>query len=489
MVPSTRGTTGQAFKPLSLRSFLRQTPFRLTMLFIVVYALVAGMIFGYFYFANAAETRALTDMRVKMRIAHFADLYGAQGEAALRANIDRDASPDWFVVEVVHDGKGHILAQNRRARDLRTHEGFPVPADMTATQTFQKKVRPSGSQPFYLRGQAVPLGPDLYLYVAMDTSWADRGWHLGVRAIWGGAALLIILGLMAGLLINREVSRSVYDLMKVLDAVREGDLKARVALRYSGDEFDALAERINDTLDRMEVTIGNLKYAGDAIAHDLRTPLSRLRARLEVALYEVKDSATQAPDVLERALADTDQLLRTFQTVFAMSRLEAQGQAPDQQVFDAHGLACDMAELFEPLAQDKGLAFDTEFASDLKVSGNRDFLAQALANLLDNAIKYTQAGGITFRLRRTSEGSVEFSVTDTGQGVPEADRIRIIQRFVRLENSRSLPGAGLGLSLVQAVAHAHGGRLAIDEGPGIYKKGIYVNGGPGLRTALVLPSV
>lgn len=479
---------------MSWRSFLRQTPFRLTLLFIVVYAFVAGMIFGYFYFANAAETRALTDMRVRMRVEHFRDIYEVQGPEALRRIIAHDDSPDWFMVEQVHNDQGQVTAQNRRATDLVSQGGLADAVLMSAvgmqdSEPVQQRIDPSGSKSFYLRGQVVRLGPDTRLYVAMDTSWADRGWHMGVKAIWGGAGLLIVLGLMAGLLINREVSRSVHDLMKVLDAVKEGDLKARVVLRESGDEFDALAERINDTLDRMEGTIGNLKYAGDAIAHDLRTPLSRLRTRLEVALYEVETDAAQAPDVLERALADTDQLLRTFQTVFAMSRLEAQGKAPDPQLFDAQALACDMAELFEPLAQDKGLAFDTEFASNLKVYGNRDFLAQALSNLLDNAIKYTENGGITFRLRKTSGGDVEFSVTDTGQGVPEADRLRIIGRFVRLESSRSLPGAGLGLSLVEAVARAHGGRLAIDEGPGIYKKGIYVNRGPGLRTALVLPPV
>jgi len=447
------------------RSFLRQTPFRLTGLFIVVYALVAGMIFGYFYFANAAETRALTDMRVGMRTDHFTRLYRTQGTEALVQAIARDDSPDGFMVERLHDDQGRLRAQNRRAADMQ------------------------GRAAVALRGQQVRLGTDLWLYVAMDTSWADRGWHMGVKAIWGGAALLIVLGLMAGLLINREVSRAVNGLLKVLDAVRDGDMKARVALRHSGDEFDALAERINDTLDRMEANIGNLKYAGDAIAHDLRTPLSRLRTRLEVALYESRTDKALVDEVLERALTDTDQVLRTFQTVFAISRLEAQGQAPEPQIFDAQALACDMAELFELLAQDKGLEFGTEFASGIRVCGNRDFLAQALANLLDNAIKYTEAGGVTFRLRHTSAGEVEFSVTDTGQGVPEADRGRISQRFVRLENSRSLPGAGLGLSLVAAVARAHGGRLAIDEGPGIYKKDIYTHRGPGLRTALVLPPV
>ncbi len=142
-----------------------------------------------------------------------------------------------------------------------------------------------------------------------------------------------------------------------------------------------------------------------------------------------------------------------------------------------------MDELFEAVAADKGLEFSAEIEPEVKVFGNRDFLAQALANLLDNAIKYTpEGGGVTFRLRRTSQREVEFSITDTGPGVPEKDRGRISERFVRLENSRTLPGVGLGLSMVDAVAVAHKGRLVIDEGPGEFD-----NQGPGLRTALVLP--
>ena len=152
-------------------------------------------------------------------------------------------------------------------------------------------------------------------------------------------------------------------------------------------------------------------------------------------------------------------------------------------VFDPADLAADLAELYEPTCEDKGLEFDAELTKDLQVRGNREFLAQALANLLDNAVKYTPAGGaIMFRVRRRSSGEVEYSITDTGPGVPDEDRARVVERFVRLENSRSEPGSGLGLSLVAAVAEAHGGRLELSEGPG--KVGEI---GPGLRVALILP--
>ena len=176
-------------------------------------------------------------------------------------------------------------------------------------------------------------------------------------------------------------------------------------------------------------------------------------------------------------------MLKTFGAVLAIARLQAAGTAPDPVLFDPADLAADICELYEPLCEDDGLDFKAELARGMSIRANREFMAQALANLMDNAIKYTPKGGaIMLRVRRRSSGEVEFSVTDTGPGVPEEDRARVVQRFVRLENSRNLPGAGLGLSLVAAVAEAHGGRVELSEGPG--KVGEI---GPGLRVAVILP--
>jgi signal transduction histidine kinase len=255
-------------------------------------------------------------------------------------------------------------------------------------------------------------------------------------------------------------------------------------VRGAGDELDELAGGLNDMLERLERSIAGLRHAGDAIAHDLRSPLTRLRARMEAALIEAEGGRGDAVVALRQALEDADGVLRTFGAVLAIARLEAAAAAPDQTPFDPAELAADVAELYEPLCEDKGLDFQAELAGGLTIRGNREFIAQALANLLDNAVKYTPAGGaVMLRVRRRSSGEVELSVTDTGPGVPDAERERVVERFVRLENSRNQPGAGLGLSLVAAVARAHGGRLELDEGPGMVE-----GKGPGLRVALVLPS-
>jgi signal transduction histidine kinase len=272
---------------------------------------------------------------------------------------------------------------------------------------------------------------------------------------------------------------------KVVTAVQEGDLKARAEVRNSGDELDELGAGLNTMLDRLEGSMSSIRHAGDAIAHDLRSPLTRMRAKLEVALMDAEAGKIDGVDAVQLALDEADNLLKTFNTVLAIARLQAAaGRTPDPRVFDAADLAADMAELYEPASEEKGLEFSAEIERGLMIAGNQPFLAQALANIIDNAIKYTPTGGaVMLRARRRSSGEIEYSVTDTGPGVPEGDRERVIERFVRLDNSRTEAGSGLGLSLVGAVMEAHGGRVLLDEGPGEYG-----GFGPGLRVALVLPA-
>ncbi len=464
---------------MRLPRIFRTTPFRLTLLFLALFASAASAFLAYIYVATAGEATRRTDQEITREMHSLVAAYDRAGlDAVNQSLIERAASERPFL---------YLLMNNDQKRISGSIEESPVdnfvgPARWTSfSVTDQDAQGHTVKHP--ARGLQQRLRGGQMLFVGADIG-ADEAYVNNVtRALQGGGALFVLLGLAGGVLMSRNVTRSMVGLTEVVDAVRNGDIGARAQVRGTRDEFDELAAGVNEMLDRLERSMAGHRHAGDAIAHDLRSPLTRLRARLEVAYLDVEAGKGDPTQALAQALEDTDGVLKTFGAVLSIARLQAAGTAPDPVLFDPAELAANIAELYEPLCEDKDIDFDAEFSKDLQARGNREFLAQALANILDNAVKYTPAGGaIMLRVRRRSSGEIEFSVTDTGPGVPDGDRERVVERFVRLENSRNEPGAGLGLSLVAAVAEAHGGRLELAEGPG--KVGEM---GPGLRVALVLP--
>jgi signal transduction histidine kinase len=464
---------------MRLPRIFRTTPFRLTLLFLALFASAASAFLAYIYVATAGEATRRTDQEITREMQSLVAAYDRAGiDAVNQSLIERAASERPFLYLLMNSAHKRISGSIEES-PVEKFTGPPTWTTFSVTdvdiegRTVKHPAR--GLQDQLAGGEILFVGAD----VGEDEAYVDKIIH----ALQGAGALVIVLGLAGGVLVSRNVSRSMSGLIEVVDAVRNGDLGARAHVRGARDEFDELALGLNEMLDRLERSMAGHKHAGDAIAHDLRSPLTRLRARLETASMDVDAGKGDPTKALAQALEDTDGVLKTFGAVLSIARLQAAGVAPDPQLFDPAELAADISELYEPLCEDKGIDFAAEFSKDLQVRGNREFLAQALANILDNAVKYTPAGGaIMLRVRRRSSGEVEYSVTDTGPGVPDEDRERVVQRFVRLENSRNQPGAGLGLSLVVAVAEAHGGRLELTEGPG--KVGEM---GPGLRVALILP--
>jgi signal transduction histidine kinase len=465
---------------MRLPRLVRTTPFRLTLLFLALFAAAAFAFLGYIYIATAGEAARAADAAILREARSLEAVYRHGGFTALNeAVIERSSSTRGFLY-LVMDAKGEPVSGSigKSPIGALTRDVDWTSFGLTETDPYGARVRRPA------RGMEERLPDGELLFVGADVGEAQGYVVKIVNALGGAAALVIVLGLAGGVFVARDVSRNMTALTDVINAARKGDLGARASLRGAGDELDELAEGLNDMLERLERSIAGMRHAGDAIAHDLRSPLTRLRARMEAALIEAEAGRGDPLGALRQALDDADGVLKTFGAVLAIARLEAAAAAPDQAKFDPADVAAGVAELYEPLSEEKGLDFAAEFASGLSLRGNRDFIAQAIANLLDNAVKYTPAGGaVMLRVRRRASGEVELSVTDTGPGVPEADRERVVGRFVRLENSRNAPGAGLGLSLVAAVAHAHGGRLELDEGPGIFD-----GKGPGLRAALVLPA-
>jgi signal transduction histidine kinase len=464
---------------MRMPAIARTTPFRLTLIFLGAFATVAAAFLAYIYVATAGEVTRRADREIGREFDSLQAVYARGGITALNQELIQRSVGDRPYVYLLMDAQAKPITGTLARTPVEPATRAPASTGFRITDTDADGavIRTQGW------GHQIRLPSGEYLFIGADIGEGQASVSRIVRAIGGAGVLVILLGLVGGLFVSRGVSRNLSEFNSAVAAVEAGDLHARIPVRGTRDEYDELAQRLNGMLARLERLMGGLRHAGDAIAHDLRSPLTRLRARLEVALMEVEAGHADPRAALVTALEDSDAVLRTFTAVLAISRLEAAGEIIEPKPFDLSDLAGGVAELYEVLCEEKGQEFGMELARGLTIKGDRDFVAQALANLLDNAVKYTPPGGaVMLRTRRRGSGEIEVTVTDTGPGVPEEDRERVLERFVRLEQSRSAPGSGLGLSLVSAVARAHGGRLELDEGPGA------VDGkGPGLRTALVFP--
>ncbi len=295
-------------------------------------------------------------------------------------------------------------------------------------------------------------------------------------AFFIGLGFMALVGLGGGWLVSRGLLARIDAVTATGRTIMEGDLTGRVPVNGSGDELDRLSINLNAMLDRIEQLMAGMQEVSDNIAHDLKTPLNRLRNRAEAALHEHGDAKSYR-DALERTIEEADGLIKTFNALLSIARLEAGTAGKAKNEIDAGALIQDFVELYEPTAEDKNMSLTAKVADDVHLKGDRQLIGQALANLIDNAIKYggSKKGGKIEVTAGDTGQTVEFSVSDTGPGIPEKDRERVLKRFVRLEESRSRPGSGLGLSLVAAVARLYGGSVRVEDNK------------PGLRMVLSLP--
>ncbi|HEY0647383.1 HAMP domain-containing sensor histidine kinase, partial [Phenylobacterium sp.] len=362
---------------VKLPRIFRTTPFRLTLLFLALFASAASAFLAYIYIATAGEATRRTDQEIRREMRSLVDIYDRAGmDAVNQSLIERAASEKPFL---------YLLLTKDGRRISGSIEESPVEdfAGQPAWATFQ--VTDADAQGRTVKHPARGLQQQLrggeILFVGADAGDDEAYVARVVRALWASAALVVLLGLAGGMLVSRNVSRTMVNLIDVVERVRNGEQGVRARVRGARDEFDELAQGVNDMLDRMERSMAGHRHAGDAIAHDLRSPLTRLRARLETAYIDVEAGKGDATEALAQALDDTDGVLKTFGAVLSIARLQAAGAAPDPVIFDPADLGADIAELYEAFCEEKDIEFSAELAKDLTIRGNREFLAQALANL------------------------------------------------------------------------------------------------------------
>ena len=459
----------------ALGKLLRTTAFRLTLVYLLIFVMFAATLLGYF----ALNTRRLITEQitatVNTEISGLSEQYTQGGIRRLVIVVDLRSRRPGSSLYLVTTATGEGLAGNVGSLEpgVLDHPGW-------LETNYRRLEAPEGSEHRALV-QVVQLPGGFRLLVGRDLEERERLFGIIANAGQWSLALVIVLGLAGGFFVSRRVLSRIDAMTEKAQVIMAGDLAGRLPIAGTGDELDRLAEHLNAMLERIEALMRGLKEVSDNIAHDLKTPLTRLRNRCEEALR----GATSVADyraVLEATIAESDELIRTFNALLMIARAES-GQARDNMTeFDAAEIARDVTELYEPLADEKGLALTVEAPDAAPVRGNRELVGQALANLVDNAIKYAEPNGkangepAEIIVRAGNDGErIMLSVADRGPGIPEADRGRVVERFVRLEQSRSKPGSGLGLSLASAVARLHGGELKLEDNH------------PGLRSTIALP--
>lgn len=317
------------------------------------------------------------------------------------------------------------------------------------------------------RGTTLALPGGYQLLVAREVTAARELRRLVTGSLLATLAITVVLGIGGGVVLSRRLSSRLEELSRNSQAILEGDLHLRMPVSPRGDEFDAMSESLNRMLDRIEDLMAGMRAVSESIAHDLRSPISRLRSRIEVALMHPQD-ADATRDVLQQTVQDIDHVLAMFNALLTIA--VAESGAPREQFADVDlaGIAADAVETYEPAAEEKGLRLSLDAREPVRLRGEPHLLAQALANLLDNAVKYVPSPGrVAVRVRAEGERA-RLEVADDGPGVPDAFRERAFERFARVEASRTTPGSGLGLSLVRAVARLHGGDVTLADGrPGL----------------------
>jgi len=460
----------------ALGKLLRTTAFQLTLVYLVIFIVFAFSLLGYF----ALNTRRLITEQitttVDTEITGLREQYTQGGIRRLVIVVDLRSRRPGSSLYLVTTATGEGLAGNVGSLEpgVLDHPGW-------LETNYRRLEAPEGSDHRALV-EVVQLPGGFRLLVGRDLEERERLFGIIANAGQWSLALVIVLGLAGGFFVSRRVLNRVEAMTDKAQTIMAGDLAGRLPIAGTGDELDRLAEHLNAMLERIEALMRGLKEVSDNIAHDLKTPLTRLRNRCEQALRG-SAGVDDYRAALESTIAESDELIRTFDALLMIARAES-GQARDNMIeFDAADIARDVCELYEPLAEQKGLALKVEAPLAAPVRGNRELVSQALANLVDNAIKYAgpeaakvNGAAAEIVLGAGADGNrIALSVADHGPGIPDADRGRVVERFVRLEMSRSLPGSGLGLSLASAVARLHGGELKLEDNH------------PGLRSVLALP--
>jgi signal transduction histidine kinase len=460
---------------------IRTTAFRLTLVYLFLFALFAASLLGYFAWNTRLLITEQITTTVNVEVSEISDIYARRGLLGLTRAIGNRSLRPGANLYLVTTPTGQALAGNVESLTAG------VMATSGWSETAYRRIEDQDSSDHRALVRVTEMTNGFRLLIGRDLEERRRLFGIVAHAAQWSILVVIVLGIGGGIFVARRVLRRIDAITGTTQRIMAGDLSGRLPVGRSGDELDRLAENLNAMLERIEALMMGLKEVSDNIAHDLKTPLTRLRNRAEEALAS-SGSEPEYRAALERTIEESDGLIRTFNALLMIARAESGQARGNMDDFDAADVASGIHELYEPLAEEDGMTLRLKTAA-APLHGNRELIGQALANLVENAIKYGKppqpaASGAVVSLdskqilieARREGDSVLLSVTDRGPGIPEGDRKHAVERFVRLDTSRSQPGSGLGLSLASAVATLHGGELRLSDAH------------PGLVAALAIPA-
>jgi signal transduction histidine kinase len=461
----------------ALTKLFRTTTFRLSLTYLALFGAAAVVAIFYIYWNTTVLLTRQLHETIDAEIKGLAEQYTDGGLTQLvRTVADRSQTPGSSLYFVA-DATGRRVAGNLTSitQELLDSLG-PVEFEYSRPAEGGVETRLAFANVFKLPG-------GYRLIVGRDIEDRRELARVIRSAMLWGLGVMALFGIGGGYLVSRNLLARIDAVAATTRTIMEGDLTGRLPVNGSGDELDRLSESLNLMLARIEQLMAGLREVSDNIAHDLKTPLNRLRNRVEAALREPYGEPAYR-EALEHTIEEADGLIKTFNALLSIARLEAGAAGDNKESLDVAALVRDVAELYEPVAEERGLVLRADAARPVFVNADRQLLGQAIANLIDNAIKYgapeqSQGNGAEPEVCVTTEARgpmADIVVTDRGPGVPSSDRERVLGRFVRLEASRSEPGSGLGLSLVSAVARLHGGAVRLEDNR------------PGLKVVLSLPA-
>jgi signal transduction histidine kinase len=449
-----------------LTKTLTSSTFKLALIAIGTFGVIVSAIFSYVYLSTSAYVRSRSDRAIMAEYRDLRGVYEQSGREALIGIIRQRVADKAFAghAYILSDTSSAVLAGNL----AEWPPAATAPSGWTEFRAPGASLEGGGSP--LVRGMIDSLPSGDRLLVGRDISDLDLFTGQIKTAVISGVLLIFLLAGVASVLVTRRTVGRIEQINATSRAIMASGLDKRIPLRGTHDEWDRVAENLNLMLERIETLVGEVKQVSDNLAHDLRTPLTRMRGRLEKAYHSQRfDEDAQA--LIGDTIADLDAVLRIFSSITRIAQIETGVRKEAFRTVNLVEIAQEVVELYDAAAEQNGSCLSMTGKGEVPATGDRDLIFDAIANLVDNAIKHGRVGGRVIVASETVNGVPVISVTDNGPGIPTDRRDQVFKRFYRLEQSRYTPGNGLGLSLVAAVARLHGARIEMsDNSPGLQFK-------------------